>query len=255
MYQYITYMDMLVDLSPGTFSQYQKVQANKWLLEAFPNKKDKSTDKEENCDDNYLDTYEEFPVETGVNFFDAEEEIDFEPSVSLCDVLNMDSICQGIIVLDFTGTDYACNSTEQDPAEVNLAHSVRTLCVLLDGAVLTPVALTTADILAYIIFDTGAISYFADDPTPLAMPTQLGGMGNGLHIERVGTVTWTCTAKYKFEIQLLAQAYYVPAEKARLLSPQKLFDKKLGVFGHFYGDEDKFTIQVGNCSEVEVPCC
>jgi hypothetical protein len=51
------------------------------------------------------------------------------------------------------------------------------------------------------------------------------------------------------------RAYYVPAAKARLLSPQKLFNKKSGVFGHFYGDEDKFTLQVGNCPVVEVPYC
>jgi hypothetical protein len=105
--------------------------------------------------------------------------------------------------------------------------------MLLDDAVLTPVALATTEILAQIIFDTGASlaislfrSDFVADPTPLARPTQLGGMGKGLQIEGVGTVAWTFTAKDKSEIQLRVRAYYVPAAKARVLSPQKIFDKK-----------------------------
>jgi hypothetical protein len=169
--------------------------------------------------------------------------------VNLCDVLNLDSIYQGRRVVDFTGTDSTCNSTQQYHTEVNLAPSDRALRVLLDGAVVTPVALNTADLLEHIIFDTGASlsispyqSDFIDDPTPLAKPTQLGGMGKGLKIEGVGTVAWTFTAKDKSEIQLRVRAYYVPAAKERLLSPQKLFNKKSSVFGHFYGDEDKFTL-------------
>jgi hypothetical protein len=204
----VNYLDTLVDLSPGTFSQYQKLQANKWLLETFPKEKEK---EEVHCDDDYFDTYEEFPVETGENFFDAEEEIDLEPCLNLCDVLNLDSIYQGRRVVDCTGTNYTCNpteqdvdgtgtdttcnSTEQDHTEVNLAPSDRALRVLLDGAVVTPVALTTADLLAHIIFDTGASlaispfrSDFIADPTLLSKPTQLGGMGKGLQIEGVGTV-------------------------------------------------------------------
>jgi hypothetical protein len=110
-YQRITYLDTLVDLSPGTFEQYQKVQANKWLSDKFPNKKDKSADNEAHCDDDYFYTYEEFPVETGENFFDADEDIDFELSVNLCNIPNLDSIYQGRRVVDGTGTDYMCNST------------------------------------------------------------------------------------------------------------------------------------------------
>jgi hypothetical protein len=249
----IKHLDTLVDLSPGTFSQYQKLQAKKWLLETFPKERKTTSCNEVHCDNDYFDTYEEFPVETGEHFFDSEGEIDVEPCANLCDVLNLDSIYQGRRVVDCTGTDSTCNSTQQDHTEVNLSTSDRALCVLLDGAVITPVAFTTADLLAHIIFDTGASlaispyrSDVIDDPTLLAKPTQLGGMGKGLHIEGVGTVAWTFMAKYKSEIQLRVKAYYVPAAKARLLSPQKLFNKKSGVFGHFYGDEDKFTLQVGN---------
>jgi hypothetical protein len=35
----ITYLDDLVDLSPGTFAQYQRLKASKWLSETFPKKK------------------------------------------------------------------------------------------------------------------------------------------------------------------------------------------------------------------------
>jgi hypothetical protein len=37
-------------------------------------------------------------------------------------------------------------------------------------------------------------------------------------------------------------AYYVPKAKARLLSPQRIFNKKLGVSGCFRGDQDKFSV-------------
>jgi hypothetical protein len=262
-HRHIKYLDRLVDLSPGTFSQYQKLQANKWLLETFRKEKKETACNEVHCDDDYVDSYEEFPVDTGEIFFDSEGEIDFEPYVNLCDVLNLDSIYQGRRVVDCTGTDSTCNSTQQDLTGVSLAPSdraLRALRVLLDVVVVTPVALTTDDLLAHIIFDTGAslanspyCSDFIDDPTPLAKPTQLGGMGKGLQIEGVGTVAWTFTAKDKSEIQLRVRAYYVPAAKARLLSPQKLFNKKSGFFGHFYDEEDKFTLQVGNCLVVEVP--
>jgi hypothetical protein len=57
----ITYLDKLVDLSPGTFAQYQKFKTNKWLSETFPKKKEMKP----HCPDDYFDTYEEFPVKTG----------------------------------------------------------------------------------------------------------------------------------------------------------------------------------------------
>jgi hypothetical protein len=66
---------------------------------------------------------------------------------------------------------------------------------------------------------------------------------------------WTFNAKDGSEVQLRVRAYYVPGAKSRLLSPQKLFDKKLGVFGHFHGDEGKLTVQIGNCPYIEINYC
>jgi hypothetical protein len=171
-------------------------------------------------------------VETGENVFDSEEEIEFELSTNLCDVLDLDSIYQGRRVIECAGTSYVCEATEEDHAEINIAPSERALRILLDDKVLTPVALTTADALANIIFDTGASlaislhrSDVVDDPTPLSRHTHIGGMEKGLKIEGVGEVACTFTAKDKSEIQLRVRAYYGPAAKARLLSPQKIFYK------------------------------
>jgi hypothetical protein len=106
-YGRITHLDKLVDLSPGAFAQYQKLKTKKWLSETFPKKKE----KESHCADDYFDTYEEFPVETGQYFFDVKEETDLDPSTHLCDVLNLDSIYQGRRVIDCKGTTYACEAT------------------------------------------------------------------------------------------------------------------------------------------------
>jgi hypothetical protein len=43
--------------------------------------------------------------------------------------------------------------------------------------------------------------------------------------------------------------------KSAFINSSKIFDKKQVAFGHFRGDEDKFTLQVGNCPKVEVPHC
>ena len=37
------------------------------------------------------------------------------------------------------------------------------------------------------------------------------------------------------------QCYYVPESKMRLLSPQRLFNKKKGVIGKFEGDEGSLS--------------
>jgi hypothetical protein len=130
-----------------------------------------------------------------------------------------------------------------------------------DGAVLDPVGMTALNILSLVIFDTGASLAISPhrseflDVKPLAKRTQLGGMGKGLEIEGIGALVWTFDATDGSEVEIRTNAYYVPGAKARLLGPQKLFDKKRGVIGHFYGDEDKFSLKIGNCPEIEVGYC
>jgi hypothetical protein len=104
-------------------------------------------------------------------------------------------------------------------------------------------ACTTFSIDVPIIFDTTAsvviapnIGDFIEDPKPLPRRMTLGGMANDLKINGVGTVPWTFTPKDGSEVQIRTQAYWVPSAKARLLIPQRLFNKKQGVFGQYEGD-------------------
>jgi hypothetical protein len=239
----IQHLDTLVDLSPGTFTQYQTLQAKKWWSETFP--KSKKKPEERHCDDDYFDTYQKFPVETGDHFFDTEQELEFDENENLCYVLNLDSIYKSRAIVNFTG-GLACDPTQEEKdTQTNLAPSEWALQTLLDSTILSPVALTTTDILAQIIFDTGASlaisphrSDFDDNPTPLSTPIQLGGMGKGLQIEGIdfGLTTY----------QVLKYVY----------SAHKSFLKKEeGVFGHFHGNEDKLTVKIGNCPEIEIHYC
>jgi hypothetical protein len=94
---------------------------------------------------------------------------------------------------------------------------------------------------------------FVNAPTPLNRPTTLVGMENDLEIKGIGTVVWTFDANDGTEIQIRTQAYWVPGATARLLSPQKLYNKKQGVFGDYQGDEDIFCLFHNNGPAIEVP--
>jgi hypothetical protein len=61
------------------------LKAQEWRSETFPRAK-VTMEIESHCHSDYFDTYEDFPVETGEYFFDAEEEIDLDPVTDLCDV-------------------------------------------------------------------------------------------------------------------------------------------------------------------------
>jgi hypothetical protein len=72
---------------------------------------------------------------------------------------------------------------------------------------------------------------FVEPPTSLSRPMTPGGMADDLQLKGIGTVSWTFDAADGSEIQLLTHAYWVPNSNARLLSLQKLFNKKKGTFG------------------------
>jgi hypothetical protein len=97
----IDYLNTIVDLSPGTVVQYKKLKAREWRSETFPRAK-VTMEIESHCDSDSFDTYEDFPVETGEYFFDAEEEIDLDPVTDLCDLLNLDSIYKSRTVVGCT---------------------------------------------------------------------------------------------------------------------------------------------------------
>jgi hypothetical protein len=113
---------------------------------------------------------------------------------------------------------------------------------------------------APIIFDTGASLAitpnqhdFVEPPTSLSRPLTLGGMANDLEIKGTGTVVWNFYAADGSDIQLLTQAYWVPNSKARLLSPQKLFNKKKGTFGQYKGDEESFRLILNDNPSIYIP--
>jgi hypothetical protein len=110
------------------------------------------------------------------------------------------------------------------------------------------------------IFDTGASLAitpnqhdFVKPPTSLSRPMTLGGMANDLKIKGIGMVAWTFDASDGSEIQLLTHVYWVPNSKSRLLSPQKLFNKKKGTFGQYQGDEERFCLILNYNPPFDIP--
>jgi len=82
-----------------------------------------------------------------------------------------------------------------------------------------------------VIFDTGAslaithsIEDFVKPPQALDRPLFLGGMTDGLEVSGIGKLAWTFEACDKSEIQIITDRYYVPNDKARFLSPQRVFN-------------------------------
>ena len=109
-----------------------------------------------------------------------------------------------------------------------------------------------------VIFDSGAslaISFNESDFIGSIRPLdnhQLGGLANGLKIEGIGTVHWKFRTKEGSIMTLISSAYYVPKAKARLLSPQRLFNAKKGVTGRFIVSEDSSTLQFDGVGEIVV---
>ena len=77
-----------------------------------------------------------------------------------------------------------------------------------------------------VIFDSGASLAISPSKTDFAGPIEtfphvryLGGMANGMKIEGVGKIKWSFRTKSGM-ITIHSKCYYVPASKARLISPQ-----------------------------------
>jgi len=47
-----------------------------------------------------------------------------------------------------------------------------------------------------------------------------------------------------------SRCYFVPNAKARLISPQRLFDKSKGVTGRYIVEEDKSTLSFDGCDDL-----
>jgi hypothetical protein len=152
-------------------------------------------------------------------------------------------------------------STETTELESNLAPSDLALSELIGNTMICPVVNNAmSQWIMTVIFDTGSslaitpeLSDFVSPPKPLARPMKLGGMANGIEIKGIGIIAWTFTAKYGTEVQIRTEAYHVPEAKQILLSPQRLFNKKKGIFGSYSGDEDKFELKLNDNPMISVP--
>lgn len=70
-----------------------------------------------------------------------------------------------------------------------------------------------------------------------------------MQIEGIGTVEWTFrTTKQNVDIKI--KGYYVPACKARLISPQRLFNNNQGVIGKFTCLEEHAYLQFNNLPKI-----
>ena len=117
----------------------------------------------------------------------------------------------------------------------------------------------TLDDMFPIIFDTGAslaISPCVDDFVPGSIKKlhnrYLGGLANGLPISGVGTVRWTFKTGGDKDLIIMTRCYHVPNAKARLLTPQKIFCKQLGIHGRYILEEDFSTLQIDGLPDLTV---
>lgn len=103
-----------------------------------------------------------------------------------------------------------------------------------------------------VIFDSGASIAITgnkhDFVGPLKSPPPnltIGGMAQGAKVEGIGLVRW----KFKTPtgaMVLSVTCYYVPSCRARLLSPQRLFNKQKGITGSFSVEEDHATLNIND---------
>jgi hypothetical protein len=93
---------------------------------------------------------------------------------------------------------------------------------------------------------------FIEPMNALQNTNKLGDMARNLDIIGIENVSWNFLASDGSEIQIRTLAYWVLNAKASLLSPQKLFKKSQGIFGHYKGDEDTFNLYINNHPPITV---
>jgi hypothetical protein len=218
-----------------------------------------------------FDAYENLPVYRE-EFFDCLEKHESEnyDDCARRDHLDLDGAYSARVVVDCCGTSTSQHSTsgltespstETTVLESNMAPSELDLSELIRNTMICPLVNNAmSQWIITVTFDTGAslaitpeLSDFVSPPKPLARPMKLGGMANGIEIKGIGIITWTFTAKDGTEGQIGTESYYVPEAKQRLLSPQRLFNKKKGFFVSYSGDEDKFELKLNDNPIISVP--
>jgi hypothetical protein len=196
MYHRIDALSAMVDLSPGTFVQYQGIEGRELLLEL-------SKEEMMPCTEAHLDeffySYENLPEHSEM-CFDAYEELALED----CEYekipldLGLDSMYIPRVLVEYTNKDVQdvvnrTFHTEHDnvgnfvpptpPYDIFHIPSERAIYALLDCNLLPPVAHSTGGSSTKpVILDTGAsmaispdASDFVEPPRPLKIPIALGG--------------------------------------------------------------------------------
>lgn len=210
----------LVDLSPGTLLQYNFLCLQSFHASSFGSSPSSPLS----------------PVTT--TFFDPFQFDNLHPTAHIVHAYG---------ILDST---FHPSSVEPSPRAFNALCDSRT-------TVFRP--FDAADHHFPVIFDYGAsraISGCKDDfVTPITKPPtamRLGGMANGMSIEGIGKVKWTFQVGQEVLV-LHTSCFYVPSAKARLLSPQRLFNAKEGTTGSFSCLENNATLQLNDLPTLTIP--
>mmetsp|Transcript_15021 Transcript_15021/g.28265 ORF Transcript_15021/g.28265 Transcript_15021/m.28265 type:complete len:2300 (+) Transcript_15021:159-7058(+) len=109
-----------------------------------------------------------------------------------------------------------------------------------------------------VIFDSGASvaitgnrgDFVGELHTPFS-DLRLGGMAHGAKVAGIGTVHWTFLTG-NGSLTLALRCYYVPDCQARLLSPQRLFNRQMGINGQFVVKEDCSLLEIDGHPTLEL---
>ena len=104
-----------------------------------------------------------------------------------------------------------------------------------------------------VVFDSGASKAisgckedFGGTIRTLERPITIGRLAHGLKVEGIGEVSWNFVTSQHESITIITECYYVPEARARLLSPQRLFNSREGVEGSFSCLEEHAILQLNN---------
>ena len=184
------------------------------------------------------------------DFFDAIELMPDHMMKSSFDWLNLDQVCDEIVHVSDISTDSDADLPINFPSAFNFS--------LLGKVDLLPSSSPSS---FPVIFDSGAslaispsLADFSGSITKYTEDKRLGGMANGMRIEGIGNIQWSFRAGNKLLV-VHSRCYYVPDSKARLISPQRLFNKAKGVHGSFTVLEEHAVLSYTNVAELIVEYC
>jgi hypothetical protein len=217
-YRRIHNLERGLDLTPGTFLEWQKLQYKDWYDDMYPQPAATNDVIDTNEMDEFFDSYEDLPVNCEELFDTYQTEV--ETHCVSWDVLGLDAIYTPRMVIDCSSVTV---TSLYDPAAL-LVPSDRALKALLDDRLSEPSGFfTCATRVVSVILDTGAslgvspfVGDFLETPTPPIRPMFIGSMSSGLRITGIGKIVNTFTAKDGTEVTLISDGYLVPQENASL---------------------------------------